>query len=106
MSDVGDRERHEAVFGSWPLYFFRASPIALNREAGERDREEWIDGVKQRLGLVCTGDDAPSAVRWEVISEHTLELPPGLPPGCRCVISDGEWVSLGGPCPVHSKPAG
>jgi hypothetical protein len=38
---------------------------------------------------------------WETVSVHTLELPAGWPPGCRCVLSDGVRVSLGGPCPAH-----
>lgn len=38
---------------------------------------------------------------WETVSVHTLELPAGWPPGCRCVLSDGVRVPLGGPCPVE-----
>jgi hypothetical protein len=41
---------------------------------------------------------------WETVSEHTLECPCGWPEGCRCVLMDGERVSLGGPCPVHPVP--
>ena len=92
-------------------YYFSFRTDAA-REAEERDRREWIDGVKQRLGLVVTGDAPRPAVEWpagipdgpwEVISDHTLELPLGWPEGCRCVISDGVRVSLGGPCPAHSE---
>jgi hypothetical protein len=77
-----------------------------------RDRREWIEGVKQRLGMVTIGDAPRPAVEWpaglpdgdwEVISDHTLELPLGWPEGCRCVISDGQQVSLGGPCQAHSE---
>ncbi len=38
--------------------------------------------------------------QWETVSVHTLELPGNWPPGCRCVLADGERVSLSGPCPV------
>jgi hypothetical protein len=31
---------------------------------------------------------------------------PGWPEGCRCVISDGVRVSLGGPCPACGIPWG
>ena len=97
----------------------------------EADRRKWIDGVKDRLGLVTIDDiseglhdafigdpgDGPKVFdglvaaigwpaglpdgQWEVISDHVLEFPAGWPPGCRCVLSDGVRVSLGGPCPAH-----
>jgi hypothetical protein len=116
-------------------YYFSFRTTAA-REAEERDRREWIDGVKQRLGLVVIGDPCgrvlasacheadtcvfdtacpfiancrvvewPAGIPdgpWEVVSGHTLELPLGWPEGCRCVISDGVRVLLGGPCPAHS----
>ena len=81
------------------------------REAGERGRREWISDVKRRLGLVCAGELpcrlevwSPTAAdaTYEVISDHRLEVPRGWPPDCRCVLLDGEQVSLGGPCPVHA----
>jgi hypothetical protein len=87
-----------------------AREAAARAEAEERDRREWLDGVKLRLGLVVAGDPPPSAVEWpagipdgpwETVSVHTLELPGDWPQGCRCVLSDGVRVSLGGPCPAH-----
>lgn len=103
-----------AMTGSWPdTYYFHR--FAAAREADGRDRREWIEGVKQRLGIVTIGDPPaadpvwPEGLpdgQWEVISDHTLELPLGWPPDCLCVISDGEQVSLGGPCPAHSGAGG
>lgn len=65
--------------------------------------------VSGKLGVMDNGDGGsavewPTGVpdgEWETVSVHTLELPAEWPPGCRCVISDGERVSLGGPCPPH-----
>jgi hypothetical protein len=90
------------------LYWQRA---AERREAEERGRLEWIADVKRRYGLVCIGEVPqyrlpwPGGVLsgpWEVISDHTLELHIEWPPECRCVLLNGEQVSLGGPCPVHA----
>jgi hypothetical protein len=81
------------------------------RQAEERGRQEWISDVKRRLGIVCIGEIPQFRVPWpggvlggpyEVISDHTLELHVEWPPECRCVLLDGEQVSLGGPCPVHA----
>lgn len=83
----------------------------------EVERQRWVSDVKARLGLVCAGDllyldtVARDYVRWPpglplgqytVISDHRLEVPPGWPPECLCVLIDSAQVSLGGPCPVHS----
>ncbi|HMH94146.1 MAG TPA: hypothetical protein VK586_24080 [Streptosporangiaceae bacterium] len=65
--------------------------IAAQREAEERGRREWIEGVKQRLGLVVAGDLPAVVVHRD------------WPEGCRCVIMGGLRVSLGGPCPAHSE---
>lgn len=85
------------------------------RAAEERDRREWIDGLKRRHGIVTIGEKPiyldtvtrdywPAGVplgQYTAISDHRLEIPPGWPPECRCVLLDGEQVALGGPCPVH-----
>jgi hypothetical protein len=87
--------------------------VAERREAEEADRQRWIADVKLRLGLVCAGDltylDAITRdyVRWPlsqytVVSDHRVEIPAGWPPECCCVLLDGQQVSLGGLCPVHS----
>ncbi len=87
-----------------------AIPLWQQMEAEERGREQWIADVKRRLGRVCIGDPPRQPEAWpavaagaayEVISDHTLEVPRGWPPECRCVLLDGEQVSLGGPCPVR-----
>jgi hypothetical protein len=86
--------------------------LAMARAREDEDRAEWIESVKQRLGLVTMGDKRASDDRiewpagipdgqWEVVSDHVLELPAGWPRGCRCVLADGKRVSLGGPCPAH-----
>ena len=103
----------------WPYFLQSASSwlrrIAERRLAEERDRQEWLDGVKLRLGLVCVGDltylDSRTADYWPagvplgqytVVSDHCVEIPLEWPPECRCVLLDGEQVSLGGPCPAHA----
>jgi hypothetical protein len=63
------------------------------REAEERDRQEWIRGVKRRLGLVGIGE-IPFIIEWSP------------DPRCRCsFVLNGERVSLGRPCPVHEAAA-
>ena len=92
-------------------YYFLRRPEQV-RLAEEHDRAEWIKDVKRRYGLICTGEVPqfrlpwPGGITggpWEVISDHTLELHTEWPPECRCVLLDGEQVSLGGPCPVHAE---
>ena len=98
------------------LYFLRGASswlrrVAERRIAEERERQEWVSSLKRRWGLVCTGDFPPYRIpwpggilgaRWEVISDHTLELRIDWPPECSCVLIDGEQMSLGGPCLVHA----
>jgi hypothetical protein len=98
------------------LYFLHPASSWLRRLADQRvaearDRLEWISCLKRRWGLVCTGEVPqcrlpwPGGIlgaRWEVISDHTLELHVDWPPECRCVLLDGQRASLGGPCPVHA----
>lgn len=83
--------------------------IMAARQAESQDRAEWIEGVRQRLGLVTMGEKRASGDRvewpaglpdgpWETVSVHTIELPADWPSGGR---AGGGRVSLGGPCPVH-----
>lgn len=53
---------------------------ALERlEAGERDRQAWVEDVKHRLGIRCIGDrqvelaavDVPEGAAYRVISDET-----------------------------------
>lgn len=54
-------------------------------EAEERDRREWIEDVKRRLGIRCIGDEpwlpvpewpvldyVPPGSRWTVVSEQAM----------------------------------
>lgn len=102
------------------LYFLQSASswlrrVAVQREAEERARREWINDLKRRYGLVCIGEIPQFRVPWpggitggpwEVISDRTLELHVDWPPECSCVLFDGEQVSLGGPCPVHATVSG
>lgn len=62
------------------------------REAEERGRREWISDVKQRLGIICTGDELPKAemadyvgwpkveegVTYTVVSDHAMASRDGI----------------------------
>ena len=65
-------------------------------EAEERDRREWIEGVKRRLGIRCIGDEEQPV--WPVLDY--------VPPGSKwTVVSDQAMASYDG---VHwlVKPEG
>ena len=103
MSGYWSPMRDEAL-----RYWQRATE---QREAEERGRLEWITDVKRRLGIVTIGERVlPYRLEWpvdfadgswRVVSDNRLEIPLDWPPECRCVLLNGEQVSLGGPCPVH-----
>jgi hypothetical protein len=66
--------------------------FAEQQEAEERDRREWISEVKQRLGIICTGDEPGKAeladyvgwprveegVTYTVVSEHAMASRDGV----------------------------
>ena len=59
MAGMGSDEEEFAAFG-WLCGEARTwwQRYAADLEAGERDRREWIEGIKRRLGLI-TADDRP-----------------------------------------------
>lgn len=50
----------EPSWGDYYFNYFRGIPIEEIREAEDRDRREWIEGVRQRLGLVAMEEPCPS----------------------------------------------
>jgi hypothetical protein len=60
--------------------------VAERREAEERSRREWVSEVKQRLGIVCIGDEpgkteladyvgwpkVEEGATYTVVSEHAM----------------------------------
>lgn len=66
------------------------------REAEERDRREWIEDVKRRLGIRCIGDE-DEVPEWPIV-----DVPPG---SSYTVVSDQAMASYDG---VHwlVKPDG
>jgi hypothetical protein len=74
--------------------------VRNQREAEERSRREWISEVKQRLGIVCWGDEAPSRPLpdWPA-------LPEGTRPGDWKVVSEQAVASRDG-INFYVKPEG
>ena len=73
---MSDLERYEAaaaflrdnlarLIGASPPAGYSVSwrPDIQRRAAEERDRRDWLDGVKRRLGLVCAGE-LPYRIEW------------------------------------------
>ena len=69
-------------------------------DAEDRNRQEWISEVKQRLGIVCWDDKTPSRPLpdWPV-------LPEGTRPGDWQTVSEQAMASLDG-VNFYVKPDG
>jgi hypothetical protein len=64
--------------------------VLARLDAEVDDRKAWVDGIKARLGLVCTGD--PPHVPGQVVISAPPEWPAGVSPDGWRVVSRGEYV--------------